>query len=174
MAEAGYPNGFGLTIHGPNDRYMNDYKICQAVAQMLARIGLAMKVETLPKSIYFGRALPPKNEFMLSLIGWSSSIGESTDCLMSTIHTYEKTKGWGSWNPGNSNPEFDRVMEQAGQILDDAKREKALQRAMEVGHRDQSFIPLHTQFTIVAAKKGFVCAPRADESTLAMDAKPAP
>ena len=173
LAEAGYPNGFGLTIHGPNDRYVNDYKVCQAVAQMLARIGLAMKVETLPKNIYFGRALPPKNEFMLSLIGWGSGSGESSDCLMSTIHTYDKAKGWGSWNPGNSNPDLDRAMEEAAIILDDAKREKALYKVMELGYREQNFIPLHTQFTIIAARKGFAYTPRADELTLAMDAKPA-
>jgi peptide/nickel transport system substrate-binding protein len=175
LAEAGYPNGFGLTVHGPNDRYVNDYKICQAVAQMLARIGLAMKVETLPKSIYLGRALAPKNEFALSLIGWGNSTGaESTQCLMSTIHTYDKAKGWGSWNPGNSNPELDRAMEEAAGIIDEAKREKALQEVMQLGVREQNFIPLHAEFTVVATRKGFAYVPRADQQTIATDAKPAP
>ena len=93
---------------------------------------------------------------------------------MSTIHTYDKTKGWGSWNPGNSNPELDRAMEQAAVILDDAKREKALYKVMELGCRDQSFIPLHNQFTVVATRKDFVFTPRFNELTLAVDAKPAP
>src|ERR1043166_2693205 len=56
LAEAGYPDGFGLTLHGPNNRYINDEQIVQAVAQMLARVGIATKVETMPISIYLTRA----------------------------------------------------------------------------------------------------------------------
>jgi peptide/nickel transport system substrate-binding protein len=84
LAEAGYPNGFGLTIHGPNDRYVNDYKICQAVAQMLARVGLAMKVRRC-RRIFIWKALPPKNECFI-LIGWGFSAG-NRQMFMSTIHT---------------------------------------------------------------------------------------
>lgn len=65
-------------------------------------------------------------------------------------------------------------MEEATGILDDAKREKALYKVMELGCRDQNFIPLHNQFTVMATRKGFVFTPRTSELTLAMDAKPAP
>ena len=56
MAEAGYPDGFKMTIHGPNDRYINDAKIAEALAQMLNRVGIAASVETMPKAVYFKRA----------------------------------------------------------------------------------------------------------------------
>ena len=56
LAEAGVPDGFQLTIHGPNDRYINDAKIAEAVAQMLTRVGIKTAVETMPKSVYFKRA----------------------------------------------------------------------------------------------------------------------
>jgi peptide/nickel transport system substrate-binding protein len=56
LAEAGYPNGFGLTLHGPNDRYINDAKICQAIGQMMARIGIKAEVETMSKSVFFSKA----------------------------------------------------------------------------------------------------------------------
>ena len=73
LAEAGYPDGFGLTIHGPNDRYVNDSKICQAVGQMLARIGLDIKVDTMPKSVFFSKVRVPNVEFSFGLLGWGNS-----------------------------------------------------------------------------------------------------
>jgi peptide/nickel transport system substrate-binding protein len=71
LADAGYPDGFGLTLHGPNDRYLNDTKVVQAVAQMLTRVGITSKVETLPASTYFGRA--SKLEFSFIYVGSSGS-----------------------------------------------------------------------------------------------------
>jgi len=173
LAEAGYPNGFGLTVHGPNDRYVNDGKICQAVAQMLARIGLDVKVETMPKTVYFPKMAPPNNNFSFFMLGWgNSTTGEATHGFMAIFHSYSKGKGAGSYNGGYSNPEFDRIAEEAVKIVDDQKREKALQAAMAFLMNDQGMIPLHTQFTIAATKKGLVYTPSADESTLAYNLKP--
>jgi peptide/nickel transport system substrate-binding protein len=56
MADAGYGDGFKMTVHGPNDRYINDAKIAEALAQMLTRVGIDASVETMPKSVYFKRA----------------------------------------------------------------------------------------------------------------------
>ena len=61
LAEAGYPDGFALTLHGPNDRYVNDDQICQAIAQMLSRIGIQTRVETLPSAVYFHARRPSSN-----------------------------------------------------------------------------------------------------------------
>src|SRR4029078_10447406 len=69
LAEAGYPDGFGLTLHGPNDRYVNDDQICQAIAQMLTRVAIQTKVETLPSSVYFSRGT--KLDFSFMLVGWA-------------------------------------------------------------------------------------------------------
>ena len=75
LAEAGYPNGFNLTIHGPSGRYVNDEKIVQAVAQMLSRVGITAKVETAPMGPYSGRA--SKQEFSFHMVGWGASTGEA-------------------------------------------------------------------------------------------------
>ena len=75
MAEAGYPDGFKMTIHGPNDRYINDAKIAEALAQMLNRVGIDASVETMPKAVYFKRASrggpnkSPEFSFMLAWLG---------------------------------------------------------------------------------------------------------
>src|SRR5205807_6787791 len=79
LTEAGYPNGFGLTIHSPNNRYVNDAKIAQAVAQMLTRAGVDTKVVTMPSSTYFTQATDLK--FSLMLLGWGTGTGEASSSL---------------------------------------------------------------------------------------------
>ena len=173
LAEAGYPDGFGLTIHAPNDRYVNDEKIAQAVAQMLARIGIKMKVETMPKSVYFGRL--NKREFSLAMIGWDNSLtGSSMMCLSAAFHTTDKAKGYGSWNGGGySNSEFDKAIEQASATFDLKEHEDLLKKAMKILMDDQGAIPLHSQYTIFGAKDSIDYSPRVDEHFFAPLAKPA-
>jgi ABC-type transport system substrate-binding protein len=99
LEEAGLPDGFRLTIHGPNDRYINDGKIAEAIAQMLTRIGIDTAVETMPKSVYFNRASSGGSdntpEFSFILVGWGSGTGEASSPLKSLIHTYDKDRGFG-------------------------------------------------------------------------------
>ncbi|MBW8635853.1 ABC transporter substrate-binding protein [Hoeflea sp. WL0058] len=174
LADAGYPDGFGLTIHAPNDRYVNDAKVAQAIAQMLASIGITTKVETMPKSVYFGRL--NNQEFSLSLIGWDNSLtGSSMMGLMAAFHTRDKDKGYGSWNAGGySNAEFDKAMESAEAEFDNDKREAYLKEAMDILiAEDQGAIPLYSQFTILGAVDGVKYTPRVDEHFSAMQAEPA-
>jgi peptide/nickel transport system substrate-binding protein len=173
LADAGYPNGFGLTLHGPNDRYINDAKICQAIGQMLTRVGIDTKVETMPKSVYFRKASrggPGKSPaFSFILVGWGSGTGEASSPLKSLLHTYDKARGFGASNRGRySNAEVDKLIEQALATVDDAKREKLLQRATEVAIEDLGIIPLHYQVNTWATRKGLAYTPRTDEYTLAM------
>ena len=121
LAEAGYPNGFNLTIHGPSGRYVNDEKIVQAVAQMLSRVGIAAKVETAPMGPYSGRA--SKQEFSFHMVGWGASTGEASSPLRSLLATYNRDKGLGAVNWGRySNAKVDYLIEQALQQVDDENR----------------------------------------------------
>ena len=123
LAEAGYPDGFAITLHGPNNRYVNDDQIVQAVAQMLTRVGIATKVETLPFSVYVSRA--NKVEFSAALLGWGVSTGEATYPLRSLIATYNQAKGLGTWNWGRySNPQMDALLEQGLATVDNAQAGK--------------------------------------------------
>ncbi len=173
LADAGYPNGFGLTLHGPNDRYINDAKICQAIGQMLARIGIDTKVETMPKAVYFRKASRGgpggTPAFSFILVGWGSGTGEASSPLKSLLHTYDKARGFGASNRGRySNPEVDELIEQALATVDDAKRKKLLQKATEIAIEDLGIIPLHYQVNTWATRKGLAYAPRTDEATIAM------
>src|SRR6185436_5574592 len=135
LAEAGYPNGFGLTIHGPNNRYINDDKILQAVAQMLARIGIDVKVEAMSLTVFFPRA--NKKEFTMALAGWGSQTGEVSSPLRSVLATVNPDKGMGTVNFGlYSNAKLDALLDEALATVDDRKREKLLRDAVAVAILD--------------------------------------
>ena len=171
LAEAGYPNGFGLTIHSPNNRYVNDAKIAQAVAQMLSRIGVDTKVVTMPSSTFFTQATDLKFSFML--VGWSTGTGEASSSLKALLMTYNRDKGYGTANRGRySNGKVDALTEDALQTVDDAKREAYLQRATELAIGDSGVIPLHFQVNLWATREGIGYTPRVDEGTLAWKFKP--
>ncbi len=173
LAEAGYPDGFGLTLHGPNNRYVNDDQIVQTVAQMLARVGIAVKVETMPMSIYTARA--NKLDFSAALLGWGVSTGEASYPLRSLVATFNRDKGFGTWNWGRyANPKADAVLEQALATVDNPKREKLLQQATELVIADYGVIPLHYQVNTWAGRRGFTYTPRTDERTYAHEVRPAP
>jgi peptide/nickel transport system substrate-binding protein len=178
LAAAGFPDGFKTTLHGPNNRYINDAKIVEAISQMLSRIGIATTPDTMPKSVYFKRAKnkgpkkPP--EFSFVLVGWGSGTGEPSSPLRSLLATYDKSKGYGSSNRGlHSNPKMDAVLEDALGTVDDAKRAKLLAKATEIAIADDvGLIPLHYQVNTWGAKKGLKYVARTDERTLAMGVVP--
>ena len=92
LAEAGYPDGFDLTIHGPNDRYVNDEKIVQAVAQMLTRVGIVSKVETRRWAVP-SRAQSSNARVQLPLVGWGARHGRGVSPLRSLLATVEPRRG---------------------------------------------------------------------------------
>jgi peptide/nickel transport system substrate-binding protein len=172
LAEAGYPNGFGLTLHSPNNRYVNDARIAQAVAQMLARIGVDTKVVAMPSATYFSQATDLKFSFML--VGWGTGTAEASSSLKALLLTYNRDKGFGTANRGRySNAKVDALTEDALQTVDDVKREAYLQRASELAINDTGIIPLHFQVNLWATRDGIAYAPRVDEQTFAHKFKPA-
>ncbi len=171
LAEAGYPNGFNITIHGPSGRYVNDEKIVQAVAQMLTRVGIVSKVETAPMGPYSGRA--SKQEFSFHMVGWGASTGEASSPLRSLLATFNRDKGLGAVNWGRySNVKVDYIIEQALQQVDDSNRSQMLQQATKMAMEDLGIMPIHFQYTMWATKKGVTYIPRTDEYTLAFQFKP--
>ncbi|HTP84172.1 MAG TPA: ABC transporter substrate-binding protein [Alphaproteobacteria bacterium] len=174
LTEAGYPNGFGLTIHGPNDRYLNDEKVLQAIGPMFSRIGIDTKVDTKPWATYASQASAPTYAYSVMLFGWGADTGEVSSPLRSLIATPDKNAGMGGSNRGRySNPKVDALLKTALETVDDAKRDKLLQQATEVAIADQGIIPLQYQINVWATRKGYSYAARADEYTLAQSVQPA-
>jgi peptide/nickel transport system substrate-binding protein len=172
LKEAGFPNGFDITIAGPNDRYINDDQICQAVAKYLAKIGLNVKLDVKPKSIFFDEL--SKNKHAFYLIGWmdgSYDFGRSAQML---LHTVDAEKGMGTYNGAMySNPELDKQIIDSASILDRGEREKALQAVNKKSIEDVAWIPLHYQQDIYAVQKGsgITFIPRPDRWIVAKEIK---
>jgi peptide/nickel transport system substrate-binding protein len=172
LAEAGYPSGFAMTIHGTNNRYINDDKVAQAIAQFYTRIGIDSKVETMPASVYFTRAT--KGEFSYMQLGWGTESGEQGSSLRSLLATYDQAKGMGVTNRARySNPELDALIGQAMSTIDDKKREALIQKAAELAMNDTALIPIHYEVSTWATMKSHRYTPRTDQYTLAMGLKPA-
>ncbi|MEO8509503.1 MAG: ABC transporter substrate-binding protein, partial [Betaproteobacteria bacterium] len=155
-----------------NNRYVNDAKIAQAIAQMWTRAGVSTKVIAMPSATFFPQATDLK--FSVLLAGWSTGTGESSSSLKALLMTFNKDKGYGTANRGRySNTKVDALTEDALQIVDDVKREVYLQRAAELAIGDTGLIPLHFQISLWATRDGIVYAPRVDEQTLAWKFLPA-
>jgi peptide/nickel transport system substrate-binding protein len=172
LAEAGYPNGFEVTLGTPNDRYINDEQIAQAVAQMLTRAGIKINVDAMTASTFFSRR--NKYDFSLYLAGWGADSGEMSNSLIALVVTPDAKTGMGHTNRGRySNPEVDALVVEAQRTVDDAKRETLLRQASKLAMSDFAVIPLHFEITPWAYKKGLSYRPRIDQYTLATEVKQA-
>ncbi len=166
LAEAGYPNGFTLVLGTPNDRYVNDALIAQAVAQMLTRAGLKVSLDAVTQSQFFARR--NKREFGLWLAGWGSDTGEMSSPLKSLMATPNRDKGMGTTNPGGySNPKLDELLEQALATVDDGKRAALLAEASRTAMADHGALPLHFEMTTWAFRRELDYTPRLDQMTQA-------
>jgi peptide/nickel transport system substrate-binding protein len=172
LAEAGYPDGFALTLYAPNGRFVNDAKIAVAVGQMLSRIGIIAKVEPLPVSIFKTRVA--KYDFGIYIDGWWADTGEASGSLRPIVATVNPATGWGVVNRGRySNPALDAVIERAMATIDDETRDGLLRQASELAMKDVAVAPLYYEVATWAFRKGIAYTPRADGFTLAAGVTPA-
>lgn len=174
LAEAGFPDGFGLTLHGPNDRYVNDDAIAQAIAQMWARIGVRATVQTMPASMFFSRGV--RDEYSISLTGWSSTTGEADTPLATQIATPDPPRGRSTVirKSHYANPEVDAIIDRALTTIDPREREGLYRQAIRIAYgRDVAVIPIHHQVNIWATRRGIGYAPRLSEQTRAIEFAPA-
>ena len=164
LTAAGYPNGFRVTLAGPNNRYINDEQVLQTVAQLLTRIGIQTRVEAAPMSAFLGRVR--KEETSFALLGWGTFAADLA--LRSLVATPNPDKGWGAWNWGRyANPKVDALMAQALASVDRPKREALAREANTLAMHDLAFIPLHHQVVSWAMRTGLDYTPRTDEFTFA-------
>jgi peptide/nickel transport system substrate-binding protein len=171
LAAAGYPDGFAMTVYAPNNRYVNDEQVAQAVAQMLTRVGIAAKVETMPITVYLGRAR--NGEFPFAMLGWGSFAGDLA--LRTLLATPDPDKGFGAWNWGkHSLPAMDKLLVEGFANTDEKKREAMAVQAMSLAMKNYGVIPVHHQLVSWAMKKNLDYAARTDEFTFAQHVKPVP
>jgi peptide/nickel transport system substrate-binding protein len=165
LTEAGYPDGFEITLGTPNDRYINDEKIAQAVAQMWTRIGVKTAVDAKTASAFFADRNGLK--FSAYLAGWGAGTGEMSSPLSALVATPDPDSGLGATNKSRySNPQMDDLLREALATVDDEKRESLLQEASRAVMDDYGIIPIHYEMTTWAMKNDIDYVPRADQYTL--------
>ena len=144
MKEAGYEEGFSITMSAPNNRYVNDEKIAQAVASMLAKINITVDLKTMPKAQYWPEF--DKRSADMMMIGWHADTEDSANFTEYLNACPDAETGWGQYNSGNyCNPEVDALVKAAGSETDPAKRTAMLQQVEKTLYDEAAFIPLHWQ-----------------------------
>lgn len=169
LTEAGYPDGFGLTLHGPNNRYVNDSAVAEAIAQGWTRVGVRTAVDTMPAATFFSRAL--KADFSIDLTGWASDSGEASSNLIQIFASSNPEKGRGAvLVPSHyANAQLDALIEKAVATIDPTAREALYRQAMREGMADMAAIPIHFQVNVFALRKGLKMLPRMQEGIRAWE-----
>lgn len=143
LAEAGYPNGFEVTMNCPNDRYVNDARICQTVAANLARIGVKINLAAETKGTYFPKILRRDTSFYM--LGWTPGTYDAHNAL-NALMACPDDKGTGQFNLGSyCNPKVDQLTRAIQSETDKAKRTAMIKEAFEVHSADIGHLPLHQQ-----------------------------
>jgi peptide/nickel transport system substrate-binding protein len=168
LAEAGYPSGFEVTMDCPNDRYVNDEQVCQAVVQMLARAGVKVNLNAQTKTKYFAKVLATGGyDTSFYLLGWTPGSFDSWNVFANITGCRDDSGKGGPFNFGGyCNPKLDEL---AGKILvetDKAKRDGMIVEAHKMERADVSHIPLHQQTLAWGVNKKTKVVQRADNQFL--------
>jgi peptide/nickel transport system substrate-binding protein len=169
MSEAGYPDGFEVTMDCPNYRYVNDADICQAVVGMLARIGVKVNLLAQPKAQYFGKVLKPGGyQTSFYLLGWTPASMDSQNVLYDILGCHdpkEPTRGEANL-AGYCNKDMDALADKVLVETDTGKRDQMIKQAFEIVIRDYGYIPLHQQALAWGVSKKVKLTQRADNQVL--------
>ncbi len=150
MKEAGYEKGFTATMIAPNNRYVNDEKIAQAVAAMLSKIGIKIELKTMPKAQYWDEFDAQVAD--IQMIGWHSDTEDSANFYEYLYMCPNKETGKGQYNSGNyCNKRVDELTMASYSETDLDKRAKMLQEVEQILYKDAAFVPLHWQMLSWAA-----------------------
>jgi peptide/nickel transport system substrate-binding protein len=173
LAEAGYPNGFKVTLSFTSDRLPGDRQVGTSIAQMLAAVGIDAQANAQPAAVFFPART--RGDFSMSMSGWGTLTGEAHYTLSSTVHSNDKEKRFGPFNVLNyKNPVMDKLLQDAAIEMDDAKRRSLLEQANELVAVDRPRLPIVSVGSAWAMQKAKVTiVPRVDEDTLAMNIRPA-
>jgi len=172
LAEAGFPDGFRVTLASPNDRWPNDARIAQAVAQMWTRIGVRTNVDAMPFTAFIPRRT--RQEHAIQIGAWGSSTGEASNYLTAIVGTFDRQKLTGASNmTRHSDPRLDDLLARGSATLDDERREAIWKEAVAYYAEQVPMIQLLQYVNTWGHRRGLTHEPRMDERTVAMGVRPA-
>lgn len=169
LAEAGYGDGFEVGMDCPNDRYVNDAAICQAVVGMMARVGIKINLLAQPKALYFGKIFKSGNyNTSFYLLGWTPGTLDSHNVLFDIMGCRDNPQSSrGETNVGGyCNKDLDALTDKVLQEIDTGKRDQLIKQAFEIGNKDFAYIPLHQQALAWGVSKKVTLTQRPDNQIL--------
>lgn len=170
MAEAGFADGFTVTLDATNNRYVNDQQITQALASMLGKIKIDLKLNLMPKSNFFGYIRVPSDKSSIIMSGWDVPSGDGGSMYSVMFYTRGKKDGYGQVNRASySNPEVDALIDKADATSKIEERDQHLQEVTKILLNDIPMIPIHYEQDLYAAKTNVEITPRADKFLWAYD-----
>ncbi len=153
LAEAGYPNGFEMSMDCSNDRYVNDEQVCTAVASMLARAGIRARLRLMPFQ-QFVRFVNPPYDTNFFFVGWLPPTYDAHNSLLSLTATRQPGGISGNVNVGGfSNPRNDELIRMIGTETDVAKRNAMIKESLTIVRDEMAYIPIHQQVLLYGAKQ---------------------
>jgi peptide/nickel transport system substrate-binding protein len=168
LKQAGYPDGFSFTFHATNNRYINDARLAQVLAQFWQRIGVKVELDAMPSSVFFGRR--GKREFSVSMGGWGSDAAETLMFFSTWLMSTDRERGLGTSNYGGwSDARFDELAGRAKVTMDDATRIDLLRQAGQVALEQMPVIPIQFESAVWAFRKGLAYPGRVDQTTMATE-----
>jgi len=163
LAEAGYPQGFEVTLDCSNDRYIADEQICVALSAMYARIGVKVNVFARTKVKFFADIAYPDYKTSFYMLGWTPSTYDADNVIRDHIVSRSMKLSVNN-DPGYSNPRVDQLEAMISQELDAKKRQGMIDEVTKIVQDDLPFIPLHQQGITWAARDNIVLTQPADNS----------
>ncbi len=161
LAEAGYPNGFEVTLDCPNNRYVNDEEICIAVAAMLTRVGINTKVTAMPRATYFPKL--EKYDTSFYMLGWGGAVTDAQTTLSPVLRSFDKATGQGGFNYGRYiNPKLDALIDAAAIEMNADRRRDIIRQALLEHNTQVHHVPLHRQMIPWAMRQNVTAVHRAD------------
>jgi peptide/nickel transport system substrate-binding protein len=153
LTAAGYPRGFSTSMDCPNDRYLNDESICDAIVVMLAKVGVKVTLNAQTRGKFFAKLMAPEQGSSFYLMGWQPATYDALDALVNLAATPNKEAHRGDANFGGyTNAALDALITQIAGESDDVKRLELLRRALTLVKDDIAYVPLHQQDLVWAAR----------------------
>ncbi len=161
LAEAGYADGFSFGLKCPNDRYLNDEAVCQAIVSMLAQIGLTAELDAMPVRNYWPELR--EDNYDMYLLGWSPGTFDAEHPVRFLVATPNEEKKLGSWNFGGfSNARVDELLPQIQSELDEGARQAMLDEATSIIQDEQVYVPMYVQPLVWGTRSNIELTQRPD------------
>ncbi|WP_417524894.1 ABC transporter substrate-binding protein [Marinovum sp.] len=162
LAEAGYPEGFSFGLKCPNDRYLNDESVCQAVTGMLAQVGLKASLDAMPVNNYWPELRA--DNYDMYLLGWSPGTFDAEHPIRFLVATPDDEKKLGSWNFGGySNERIDELLPMIQSEIDETKRQAMLDEVAQIMTEEQAYVPLYVQPLVWGTRANVELTQRPDD-----------